>query len=146
MVDVGGKAATARHAVAAGRIRMSAECYAAVKSGGAKKGDVFGVARVAGIMAVKRTPSLIPLCHALPLDNAAVDFRYDDENCEIEAVCTVSCHANTGVEMEAMTGAAVALLTVYDMCKSMDKSMEIHSVRLLEKTGGKSGTYRRGDD
>jgi cyclic pyranopterin phosphate synthase len=139
MVDVGGKEVTQRRAVAAGRIRMSAECFAAVRSGAVKKGDVLGVAQVAGIMGAKRTSELIPLCHTLSLTGCGVEFAMLPETCDIEARCTVKCDGKTGAEMEALTGVTTALLTVYDMCKAIDKRMEIHSVRLVEKTGGKSG-------
>lgn len=142
MVDVGGKDATRREAVAAGRIRMSAECFAAVRDGAAKKGDVLGVARVAGIMAAKRTPDLIPLCHSLHLTSAALEFTLHAEACEIEARCTVRCEGRTGVEMEALTGASVALLTVYDMCKAVDKRMVITGIHLEEKNGGAGGAFR----
>jgi len=141
MVDVGGKAATQREAAAAGGIRMSAECFAAVRDGGAKKGDVLGVARVAGIMAAKRVPELIPLCHNLSLTSVKIEFTLRHEACEITAVCTAKCEGKTGVEMEALTGVTVALLTVYDMCKALDKRMEINGVHLIEKTGGKSGHF-----
>ena len=145
MVDVSQKAATAREAAAAGRIRMSAECYLAVRSGTAQKGDVLGTARIAGIMAVKKTPALIPLCHTLMIEKAAVDFEFDDENNTVAAVCTVKTTGVTGVEMEALTGVTAALLTIYDMCKAVDKSMEISAIRLIRKTGGKSGEYRRNE-
>lgn len=143
MVDVGEKAATKRQAVAFGKIRMNEECYSAVRGGGVKKGDVLGAARIAGIMAVKQTSSLIPLCHTLHIDKAAVDFEYIDDERSIAATCTVKTTGVTGVEMEALTGVSVALLTIYDMCKAVDKSMEIGSIYLLEKTGGKSGAYAR---
>jgi len=144
MVDVGGKEVTARQAIAEGRIRMSAECYAAVREGSLKKGDVLGVARIAGIIAVKQTALLIPLCHTLPIEKAAIDFQLNDGEHTVTATCTVKTTGTTGVEMEALTGVSAALLTVYDMCKAIDKSMEITSIRLLEKTGGKSGDYRNG--
>ena len=144
MVDVGGKDATAREATAAGRIRMSAGCFAAVRDGEANKGDVLGVARVAGIMAVKRTPDLIPLCHVLNITKAGVEFSLHPDSLEVEAVCTVRTFGQTGVEMEALAGVSVALLTIYDMCKAIDKGMEIRGICLLEKSGGKSGLYRRG--
>ncbi len=143
MVDVSAKAATAREAVAAGKIRMNAACYRAARAGGVQKGDVFGVARVAGIMAVKRTSSLIPLCHALTVESAAVGFEFDDETRTVTATCAVKTAGKTGAEMEALTGVSVALLTVYDMCKAMDKFMEITDIRLLAKTGGKSGDIAR---
>lgn len=139
MVDVGEKEATEREARARGRIRMSKEAFQAVAEGTAKKGDVLGVARVAGIMAAKRTPDLIPLCHLLALTKVAVDFNLHPESWEVEAVCTVRCSGKTGVEMEALTGASVALLTVYDMCKAVDKAMVISEIYLEEKRGGESG-------
>ena len=141
MVDVSHKAASERQAIAEGKIRMSAECYNAVRQGSAKKGDVLGVARVAGIMAVKQTSSLIPLCHPLPIENASIDFAFDDSKHIITAACTAKTTGVTGVEMEALTGVSIALLTIYDMCKAIDKGMELGNIRLLEKTGGKSGAY-----
>ncbi len=141
MVDVSGKAVTVRQAVACGRIAMTKEGYDAVRIGTVKKGDVLGVARVAGIMGAKRTSELIPLCHILNLTKAAVDFLFHDECCEIEARCTVCCEGRTGVEMEALTGVSTALLTIYDMCKAIDKRMVIGQIHLMEKTGGKSGTF-----
>ncbi|MCD8341560.1 MAG: cyclic pyranopterin monophosphate synthase MoaC [Clostridiales bacterium] len=142
MVDVSGKAANARTAVATGRITMGEACFAAVRDGRAKKGDVLGVAQVAGIMATKRTSDLIPLCHPLALTRSAVTFRLLPECCGIEATCTVSCQGVTGVEMEALTGVSVALLTVYDMCKAIDKHMVMGEIHLVEKHGGKSGDFR----
>lgn len=142
MVDVSAKSPTRRLAVAQGKIRVSPAVLAAVSGGTAAKGDVLGVARVAGIMAVKRTWELIPLCHPLTLSYAAVDFEILEEQCAVRAECTVRLTGRTGVEMEALAGVSVALLTVYDMCKAMDKGMEITGVRLLYKEGGKSGVYR----
>ena len=136
MVDVSGKAITARTAVACGRIAMSRDCYEAVKAGAMKKGDVLGVARIAGIMGSKRTSDLIPLCHILNLTKCG------DDLCEIEGRCTVKCDGKTGVEMEALTGVSVALLTVYDMCKAVDKCMCIKDIHLVEKIGGKSGHFQ----
>ena len=141
MVDVTGKRETARTDVAKGRIRVSADTMRAILEGTAAKGDVLGVARVAGIMAVKRTSELIPLCHPLPIGKCSVDFRIDEEKSEIEAVCTAKLTGQTGVEMEALTGVSVALLTVYDMCKAIDKRMEINGIHLAKKTGGKSGDF-----
>lgn len=141
MVDVGEKAVTSRTATASGRIRMSADCFALVAAGRMKKGDVLGVAQVAGIMAAKRTSELIPLCHTLLLTKVAVTFTLHPAQHEIEAVCTVCCDGKTGVEMEALTGVSTALLTVYDMCKAVDKRMEITGVHLVEKHGGKSGDF-----
>jgi len=143
MVDVSQKEKTERLAVAMGRIKMSPECYEAIKSGGIKKGDVLGTARLAGIMAVKQTASLIPLCHTIPIEKASVDFEFNDEKNAIIAHCTVKTTDKTGVEMEAMMGVSVALLTIYDMCKAVDKSMKIGKICLLEKHGGKSGPYKR---
>jgi len=143
MADVSKKETTPRQAVASGCIRMSSACYQAVRQGSSKKGDVLGVARVAGIMGLKRTGSLIPLCHTLLIEHAYIDFDFSDEECAVHATCTVKTTGVTGVEMEALTGVSIALLTVYDMCKAMDKSMEITDIRLLEKSGGKSGTYTR---
>lgn len=142
MVDVSEKGETAREATAVGRIAVNAECFAAICSGTAKKGDVLGVARVAGIMATKRTSDLIPLCHPLPITKATVDFELIEENRQVEVLCTVSCTGKTGVEMEALTGATVALLTIYDMCKAIDKGMTIGGVYLRRKTGGKSGLIK----
>lgn len=141
MVDVTDKAETQRVAVAAGSIRMNEAAFAAVQNGTVEKGDVLGVARVAGIMAAKRTAELIPLCHPLMLTSVKVDFELRPELLTVEAVCTAKLSGKTGVEMEAMTGVSVALLTVYDMCKALDKGMVISDIRLLEKSGGKSGDY-----
>ncbi|MGC6401573.1 cyclic pyranopterin monophosphate synthase MoaC [Sphingomonas sp. FW199] len=139
MVDVGGKAETARQAVATGRITMSAEAAAAILDGTAAKGDVIATARIAGIMAAKRTHELIPLCHPLPLTRIALDVVPDDSGVTVTA--TVGLTGRTGVEMEAMTAVSVALLTLYDMVKSLDKGMIIRDIRLLSKTGGKSGDW-----
>lgn len=141
MVDVGGKAVTSRKAAAEGAIYVSREVMDAILQGSAAKGDVLGTARIAGIMAVKRTSDLIPLCHPLPIGKCAVDFIPDEENLCVKALCTVHTEARTGVEMEALTGVSAALLTIYDMCKAIDKGMVIGGVRLLEKQGGKSGHY-----
>ena len=132
MVDVSEKSDTVREATAMGRISMSQECFEKVKTGGMKKGDVLGTARIAGIMGAKRTSELIPLCHILA--------------CEIEARCTAKTVGKTGVEMEALTGVQVALLTIYDMCKAVDKGMCMKDIRLLEKTGGKSGVWKAGQE
>ncbi|NCB62588.1 MAG: cyclic pyranopterin monophosphate synthase MoaC [Clostridia bacterium] len=142
MVDVADKAVTRRRAVASGRIRISAEAFAAVRDGTAKKGDVLGVAQVAGILAAKDTSRLIPLCHGLCLTSASLTFSLHPEEREIEAVCTARCDGKTGVEMEALTGVTVALLTIYDMCKAIDKRMVLGEIRLVEKEGGKSGAFR----
>ena len=140
MVDVSDKQVTSREAVAEGRITMSREAAAAIRSGAAAKGDVLAVARVAGIMAAKRTSDLIPLCHPLPLTRVAIELAPDDTG--VTATATARTDGKTGVEMEALTAVSVALLTVYDMAKAIDKAMIIDGVRLLAKTGGKSGEYR----
>lgn len=142
MVDVSEKMPTSRRAVAVGRIQMNAECFALVAQGRMKKGDVLGVAQVAGIMAAKRTSDIIPLCHPLPLTKIELVFDLLAETNEIEARCTVCCDGKTGVEMEALTGVSAALLTVYDMCKAADKRMVMRDIHLLEKQGGKSGDFR----
>ena len=143
MVDVTGKDVTSRMAEAEGIIRVSPECFRMITEGTAKKGDVLGCARIAGIMGAKQTSGLIPLCHILQLTGVTIDFEPDEENSLIRAVCTVRCQGKTGVEMEALTGVSVALLTVYDMCKAVDRAMEIGQIRLLHKEGGKSGTFDR---
>ena len=143
MVDVSEKAVTRRTAVARGTICVSRAVMEAIVGGTSKKGDVLGVARVAGIMAVKNTSALIPMCHTLLINKCSVDFEVDEEHCQIHAICTVKVDGKTGVEMEALTGVSVALLTIYDMCKAIDRSMTIFDIRLEEKSGGKSGTYRR---
>ena len=145
MVDVSGKSVTAREATARGIITMNAEAFAAVQRGTVKKGDVLGVARIAGIMATKRTSELIPLCHPLPLTKVRVDFELLPEQQAVEARCTVKTSGVTGVEMEALTGVSTALLTIYDMCKAVDKGMELSGIHLVEKTGGKSGHYIRAE-
>ena len=144
MVDVSEKPVTARQAVARGIITMNAEAFAAVERGTVKKGDVLGVARIAGIMATKRTSELIPLCHPLPLTKVSVDFTLLPERQAVEAVCTVKTTGVTGVEMEALTGVSTALLTIYE-CKAVDKGMELGEIGLVEKTGGKSGHYVRAE-
>jgi len=141
MVDVSAKETSARRAVAKGSISVSAQAMVAVRDGTAKKGDVLGVARIAGICAVKRTSDLIPLCHPLVFDTCKVDFAVDDKNMRIEASCTVGLSGKTGAEMEALTGVSVALLTIYDMCKAIDKNMVIGNIRLCEKSGGRSGYF-----
>ena len=141
MVDVTEKKATSRSATAKGFIRVNPAVMKAILEGTVKKGDVLGVARVAGIMAVKRTPDLIPVCHPLPITKAGVDFETDEEALTVTAICTARCEGVTGVEMEALTGVSVALLTIYDMCKAIDKGMEIHDIHLVKKSGGKSGDY-----
>jgi cyclic pyranopterin phosphate synthase len=143
MVDISHKDKTRRTAVATGWISLASEAYLAAKEGGVKKGDVLGTARLAGIMAVKKTADLIPLCHIIPIEQAFIDFEFNDESCTITAICTVRATDKTGLEMEALTGVSVALLTIYDMCKAVDKSMMIGGICLLQKDGGKSGPYRR---
>ena len=142
MVDVGDKAATRRVALAAGRIHMRQETLAAIRTGRAGKGDVLGVARVAAIQATKRTAELIPLCHPLALTRVAVEFSLDDEASCVECRVRTETVGPTGVEMEALTGVSMALLTIYDMCKAMDRGMRMEAVRLLEKSGGKSGAWQ----
>lgn len=139
MVDISGKAVTARTAIAEGHITMSAQAFAAVRDASAVKGDVLAVARIAGITAAKKTADLIPLCHPLPLASVSVDFTLEEGGVRVEA--TASTTWGTGVEMEAMTAASIALLTIYDMVKAVDKAMVISGVRLLKKTGGKSGDW-----
>ena len=141
MVDVAAKSETHRVAVAAGWIRMKPETFVLVRSGTAKKGDVLGVARIAAIQAAKKTAELIPLCHPVPLTSVAVEFTLDEAGARVECRARVECTARTGVEMEALTAVQVGLLTIYDMCKAVDRGMTIESVRLLEKRGGKSGDY-----
>jgi len=141
MVDVTEKEATKRTAVATGSIHTNPEVFEAIQKGSVEKGDVLGIARVAGIMAAKRTSELIPLCHPLMLTKASVDFVLHAESCTIEARCTAKLSGKTGVEMEALTGVSIALLTIYDMCKALDKGMVIKDIHLEEKTGGKSGQY-----
>lgn len=140
MVDVGGKAVTRRIAVASGRIRMNAAALAAIREGAVPKGDVLAAARIAGIMAAKKTADLIPLCHPLALDTVTIDCTVEGDAVAVTASATLD--GKTGVEMEAMTAACVALLTIYDMAKALDKGMVIEAVRLIEKRGGKSGDWR----
>jgi len=141
MVDVGAKAETHRVAVARGTIRMKSETFALVRDGSAKKGDVIGVARIAAIQGAKRTSELIPLCHPIALTRVAVDFELDEAASSVHCTATAECDGRTGVEMEALTAVQVGLLTIYDMCKAVDRGMVIEAVRLLEKRGGKSGTW-----
>lgn len=141
MVDVSDKDITKRTAVAQGTIHVSREVMDAVTGQKIKKGDVYTVAQVAGIMGTKRTSDLIPMCHPLSLTNAKVTFETDEENCTITAFCTATTDGKTGVEMEALTGVSVALLTIYDMCKAVDKRMLISDIHLVTKTGGKSGDF-----
>lgn len=145
MVDVGDKKDTQRVAVAGGSISMSREAFALVKSGTMAKGDVLGVSRIAGIMAAKKVDSLIPLTHPLMIDKAEIDFSLDEDSRQIDIEALVAITGKTGVEMEALTAVSVAALTIYDMCKAVDKSMKISNIRLLRKTGGKSGDFSRED-
>jgi cyclic pyranopterin monophosphate synthase len=142
MVDVSAKPETERIARARGRIRMQAETLALIRTGDARKGDVLGIARIAAIQAAKRTGELIPLCHPIPLTRVAVEFSLDEAASAIDCEVVAQTVGRTGVEMEAMTAASVALLTIYDMCKAVDRGMVIEEVRLLEKAGGKSGHWR----
>ena len=142
MVDVSAKDVTVRTAVAAGKISMNTQAMKAVLGGTVKKGDVFSVGRVAGIMAAKRCADLVPLCHPLNFDECTIDFSVDEKKNEIEASCRVKLSGKTGAEMEALTGVSVALLTIYDMCKALDRAMVIGNIRLMEKSGGRSGHYR----
>ena len=146
MVDVSEKDITERTAVAKGRIHVSREVFDKIREGTMKKGDVLGIARTAGIMAAKRTFELIPLCHLLALTKCTIDFEYLEDSLEIEACCTVKTVGKTGVEIEALTGVEIALLTIYDMCKALDRSMEMNGMRLCQKSGGKSGDYREEPD
>jgi cyclic pyranopterin phosphate synthase len=139
MVDVTGKAATARVAVAKALVRMQPATFKLIRSGAAAKGDVLTTARLAGIMAAKRTPDLIPLCHPLLIGNVTIDFDSNKKDSTIEITATVASTGPTGVEMEALTAAAVTALTMYDMCKAVDRSMKIENIRLVRKSGGKSG-------
>ncbi len=145
MVDVGDKAVTVRVAVAAGEVRMAPATLAVLRAGTAPKGDVLAAARIAGIMAAKRTPELIPLCHALLLTHVGVDFVLDEGESRVQIEATVRCKGQTGVEMEALTAVSVAALTLYDMVKAIDKEMVIGAICLLEKRGGQSGEWRRGE-
>ncbi|RJT25657.1 cyclic pyranopterin monophosphate synthase MoaC [Chakrabartia godavariana] len=140
MVDVGAKAVTQREAIAEGRITMTAEALAAIRDGTAKKGDVLAVARVAGIMAAKKTSELIPLCHPVALTSVTVDFEIEDGG--VRVLATARTAGQTGVEMEALTAASAALLTLYDMAKALDKAMVMSGIRLLAKSGGRSGDWR----
>lgn len=143
MVDVSGKGATVREAVATGSISMKADTLTLIKHGKVEKGDVLGVARVAGIMAAKKTSELIPMCHPLSITSVAIDFAIDDKKNKVDIKSTVKVTGQTGVEMEALTGTVVAALTIYDMCKAVDKEMAIGEIVLQQKSGGKSGTFRR---
>jgi len=139
MVDISGKADTQRQAVARGIVRMKASTFDLLKKGGMAKGDVLAVAQLAGIMAAKQTPNLIPLCHPLLIGDIKVEFSLDDRNSTVEITTMVKSTGKTGVEMEALTATAVAALTIYDMCKAVDRGIRIENIRLLRKSGGKSG-------
>ena len=143
MVDIGAKSSTARRAVVNGHISMEPATLALITQGNHKKGDVLGISRVAGIMATKRTADLIPLCHPLALTHVSVDFKIDELNNRIECTVATETQGQTGVEMEALTGAQVALMTIYDMCKAVDRGMVIGDIQLIEKSGGKSGHWVR---
>ena len=141
MVDVTEKNVTERKAIAKGKIFVNDETYKRILDGNMTKGDVLGVARIAGIMATKKTSDLIPMCHPLMLTKSQIDFEFNDKEKSITAISTVKLSGKTGVEMEALTGVNVALLTIYDMCKAIDKNMVISDIHLVEKTGGKSGNF-----
>jgi len=143
MVDVSAKSDTARRALAKGRVVFSKETYAVIRDGGVKKGDIAGVAELAGIMGAKRTSDLIPLCHPLPIDKVKLTVEKDDAACAFVVSAEVRTTGKTGVEMEALTAVSVACLTIYDMAKAVDKSITIERIRLVEKSGGKSGDFRR---
>ena len=143
MVDVGDKDVTTRTAVATGKIRVNEAVMKAVMAGTVKKGDVLGVARVAGIMAVKQTAGLIPMCHTLFISKCSIEFEINKEEMEIKVICAATAEGKTGVEMEALTGVSVTLLTIYDMCKAIDKRMEMNEIHLETKSGGKSGDFAR---
>lgn len=143
MVDVGEKPVTERSATAAVSVLVSRETFALIRSGGMRKGDVLTVAQIAGIMGAKRTPDLIPMCHPIQISGTNLRLELDPENCAVNIQASVKCTGKTGVEMEALTAASVAALTVYDMCKAVQKDMVITDLRLLEKTGGVHGEYRR---
>ena len=143
MVDVGEKPPTRRTAVAGARVLVSRETFALIRSGGMKKGDVLTVAQIAGVMGAKRTPDLIPMCHPILVDGIDLKLSLDEERCSVEIRASVSCDGRTGVEMEALTAASIAALTVYDMCKAVQKDMVITDIRLLDKTGGVHGDYHR---
>ncbi len=146
MVDVGGKAPSHRTAVAGARVLVSRETFGLIKTGGMKKGDVLTVAQIAGVMGAKRTPDLIPMCHPIGITGINLELSLDEARCAVDIRATVSCDGKTGVEMEALTAASTAALTVYDMCKAVQKDMVITDVRLLSKTGGVHGDFARKDD
>jgi cyclic pyranopterin phosphate synthase len=142
MVDIGDKDSSLRRALASGKISMLAQTLELIQQGKHKKGDVLGIARTAGIMATKRTADLIPLCHPLALTHVSIEFKIDIQQSAIECLVVTEIRGQTGVEMEALTGVQITLLTIYDMCKAVDRGMTISDVRLLEKSGGKSGTWK----
>ena len=146
MVNVGEKDATKRTAVAGGRVLVSRATFDLIRSGGMKKGDVLTVAQIAGIMGAKRTPDLIPMCHPILIDGVDLKLTLDEERCAVDIRATVSCSGRTGVEMEALTAVSAAALTVYDMCKAVQKDMVIADIRLLEKTGGVHGDFHREEE
>ena len=141
MVDVGEKSVTQRTAVAAARVEVNESTFELIRSGGVKKGDVLTVAQVAGIMGAKRTPDIIPMCHPVVIDGTDISLSLDEEKCAVDITARVSCSGRTGVEMEALTAASVAALTVYDMCKAVQRDIRITGIRLLEKSGGVHGDY-----
>ena len=143
MVNVGEKAETQRTAVAAGRVLVNRSTFELIRTGGCKKGDVLTVAQLAGIMGAKRTPDLIPLCHPIMISAVELKLELNETDCAVDILATVSCSGQTGVEMEALTAVSAAALTVYDMCKAVQRDMVIDRIRLLKKTGGKSGTFER---
>lgn len=143
MVDVSEKSDTVRTAVAAGRVKVNAETFRLIKTGGMKKGDVLGTAQIAGIMGAKKTPDIIPMCHPIMISGVDIDFELNEKDLCVDITATAKCTGATGVEMEALTAVSIAALTVYDMCKAVQKDMEICDIRLLRKTGGKSGDFIR---
>lgn len=145
MVDVGEKPVTTRTAVAAARVLLNRDTFERIRTGGMKKGDVLTVAQVAGVMGAKRTPDLIPMCHPILIDGINLNLHLDEERCSVEIEATVSCDGRTGVEMEALTAVSTAALTVYDMCKAVQKDMVISDIRLLRKSGGVHGDFTRSD-
>ena len=146
MVDVGEKVPTRRTATAAARVLVNENTFALIRSGGMKKGDVLTVAQVAGVMGAKRTPDIIPMCHPILMDGIDLSLRLDEQRCAVEIQATVSCDGRTGVEMEALTAVSTAALTVYDMCKAVQKDMVITDIRLVSKTGGVHGDYKREEE
>jgi len=146
MVDVGEKQTSKRVAVAQGRVLVNQETFSLIRSGGMKKGDVLTVAQIAGIMGAKKTPDLIPMCHPILMDGIDLELTLNEQRCSVEIRATVSCVGRTGVEMEALTAVSAAALTVYDMCKAVQKDMVISDIRLMSKNGGVHGDYRREDE